>query len=182
LEKNIVINIWKNLHTFGPVNSVFFLLGANLGDRQKQLASALAGIRSEVGRIDGVSGIYESEAWGVVDQPRFLNQAVQASSGLEALEILDIVQKIETDLGRTRSEKWGARTIDIDILYFNTEIIAQERLTVPHPHIQDRRFTLLPLNELAPDFVHPKWKKTHRSLLSECPDRLEVWRFEDLGI
>jgi len=156
------------------MNSVFLLLGANLGDRQKQLAAALAAIRSRVGRIDRVSGIYESAAWGMADQPRFLNQAIEVSTDLEVLEILDAVQKIETDLGRTRVAKWGARTIDIDILYFNAEIIEQERLTVPHPHIQDRRFALLPLNELAPDFVHPERKKTHRALLSECPDALEV--------
>jgi len=164
------------MRIFGQMNSVFFLLGANLGDRQKQLASALAEIRAGVGRIDGVSAIYESAAWGLAEQPRFLNQAVEVSTRLAALEILDAVQKIETDLGRIRTAKWGARTIDIDMLYFNTEIIEQARLTVPHPHIQDRRFALLPLNELAPDFVHPKQKKTHRVLLSECPDTLEVLR------
>jgi len=173
------------MHIFGQMNSVFLLLGANLGHRQKQLASALAEIRSGVGRIDRVSGIYESAAWGLADQPPFLNQAIEVSTDLAALEILNAVQKIETDLGRIRSAKWAARTIDIDMLYFNAETIEHERLAVPHPHIQDRRFVLVPMNELAPDFVHPKWKKTHRVLLSECPDALEVLKirgFENPGI
>jgi len=139
----------------------------------------MAEIRSRVGRIDRVSAIYESAAWGMADQPPFLNQALEVSTDLEPLEILDTVQKIETDLGRIRTAKWGARTIDIDILYFNTEIIKHERLIVPHPHIQDRRFVLLPLNEMVPDFVHPKRKKTHRALLSECPDGLEVKPYFD---
>ncbi len=156
------------------MNTVYFLLGANLGEPQKQLELAEKEIRQRVGQIQRASNVYESVAWGVTEQPNFLNQVIEVTTELDALQTLDLIQSIEKDLGRVRLTKWGARIIDIDILYFNEEIIEVERLIVPHPYIQDRRFTLVPLNELAPDFIHPKLQQSNHALLSACLDTLEV--------
>jgi len=156
------------------MNTVYFLLGANLGEPRKQLELAEKEIRQRVGQIQRASNVYESVAWGVTEQPNFLNQVIEVTTELDALQTLDLIQSIEKDLGRVRLTKWGARIIDIDILYFNEEIIEVERLIVPHPYIQDRRFTLVPLNELAPDFIHPKLQQSNYALLSACLDTLEV--------
>lgn len=156
------------------MNKVFLLLGANLGNPATQLAKALEKIESQVGKIEACSSLYESEAWGVTDQPIFLNQVVLVSTTLSPLDVLDSIQAIEDNLGRVRISKWGARVIDIDILYFNHDCIQHERLIVPHPYLPDRRFVLIPLAEIAPSFTHPKLGITTVDLLTQCEDNLDV--------
>ncbi|MBD1423062.1 2-amino-4-hydroxy-6-hydroxymethyldihydropteridine diphosphokinase [Sphingobacterium chuzhouense] len=156
------------------MNKVFLLLGANLGNPATQLAKALEKIESQVGEIEACSSLYESEAWGVTDQPKFLNQVALVFTSLSPLDLLDKVQAIEDNLGRVRISKWGARVIDIDILYFNEDCIQHERLIVPHPYLPDRRFVLVPLSEIAPSFKHPKLGLTTVDLLAQCEDSLSV--------
>lgn len=159
------------------MNKVFLLLGANLGHPEAQLARALQEIESLIGKVENSSSLYESEAWGVTDQPKFLNQVVLIHTSFSAMEVLDRTQDIENRLGRVRLSKWGARVIDIDLLYFNMEYIQNERLSIPHPYLPDRRFALLPLHEIAPDFVHPTLGLDTASLLKQCADNLRVYPY-----
>lgn len=156
------------------IEGIFLLLGSNLGDKKKLLSAACSEINKQVGQVVRKSSLYETAAWGKTDQPSFLNQVVEVVSGLSAEEILTRINQIEQHLGRVRIEKWGARIIDIDILYYAHDIIDTERLVIPHPGIPDRRFTLAPLVEIAPDFIHPVLRKTNTDLLASCPDTLEV--------
>ena len=120
------------------------------------------------------SSVYQTAAWGKPDQYDFLNQAVQVKTSLSPTQVLEIILSIESDLGRQRNEKWDARTIDIDILYFGNQIINSSNLLVPHASLHLRKFALIPLVELAPDFIHPIFKKSNRVLLEECSDNLPV--------
>ncbi|MGN7889595.1 2-amino-4-hydroxy-6-hydroxymethyldihydropteridine diphosphokinase [Dyadobacter sp. 22481] len=149
---------------------VFLLLGSNLGDRPQVLAAAREAIGEQAGSIAGQSAIYETAPWGITDQPAFLNQVIEISTSLLPEDLLRIILNIEHDLGRVRYERWGARVIDIDILYFGQTVLDSARLTLPHPRIQDRRFVLAPLAEIAPAFLHPLLQKTSSQLLEECPD------------
>lgn len=159
------------------MKTIFLLLGGNLGDRNQNLAAAREYIASHIGEIKQVSSIYQTAAWGVESQPSFLNQVISISSLLSSQEILIQINEIEKKLGRKRYQKWYARTIDIDILYYGNEIIEEEDLKVPHPFLHQRRFTLVPLTEIAPTFVHPVLKKTTQELLEVCEDNLEVELF-----
>jgi 2-amino-4-hydroxy-6-hydroxymethyldihydropteridine diphosphokinase len=154
--------------------TVFLLLGANLGDRAATLQRALENIQIDLGPVLKQSALYETAAWGVTDQPAFLNQVLKVLSVLPAEEILAKTQAIETRLGRVRRERWGSRVIDIDLLYVDDTILANEKLTVPHPFLHERRFTLVPLAEIEPEFIHPVFQKTNRQLLAECTDKGEV--------
>jgi len=156
------------------VKSIYILLGANLGDRLMQLNSALSALEDSLGNIAKVSAIVETEAWGVEDQPSFLNQVIEVKTFLNPIEALEICQSIENQLGRVRSEKWGARVIDIDILYYENEHINLPNLQIPHPYIQDRKFTLIPLVQIAPEYIHPILKKSNKELLAICTDPLDV--------
>lgn len=153
---------------------MFLLLGANIGDPPSQLAKALQEIQDQIGKVEACSSIYKSEAWGVTEQPIFLNQVVLVSTPLPPISVLDCIQSIENRLGRLRLTKWGARVIDIDILYFNNINIRHERLIVPHPYLPERKFVLVPLVEIAPAFVHPELGMTTTELLTQCKDTLIV--------
>jgi len=153
------------------------LLGSNSGDRSGQLRIAIDVIEKEIGHTIAKSKIYETAPWGKVDQPHFLNQIVKIESPLLPDELLVKVQLIERKLGRTRVEKWGERSIDIDIIYFGDKIVDSSELVIPHPHIAERRFVLVPLAEISPEFIHPILQKSNTELLKECKDRLDVKEF-----
>ncbi|GAB2525113.1 2-amino-4-hydroxy-6-hydroxymethyldihydropteridine diphosphokinase [Spirosoma aerophilum] len=153
------------------------LLGANLGDRVQTLRQAVDLISERVGPVVRQSGLYETAPWGVTDQPAYLNQVLTVETALIPEDVLVQTQAIEQELGRVRLEKWGARVIDIDILYYAQLILQTERLTIPHPFLHQRRFTLVPLAEIAPDFMHPVLQKTTVELLDQCEDKGEVLPF-----
>jgi 2-amino-4-hydroxy-6-hydroxymethyldihydropteridine diphosphokinase len=153
---------------------IFLLLGANLGDRVQTLNRAVDLIVKRIGPLTQQSSLYETAPWGVTDQPAYLNQVLAVDTKLEPQELLDQTQAIEQELGRVRFEKWGARVIDIDILFYGQQILQTETLTIPHPYLHVRRFTLVPMAEIAPDFVHPVCQKTILELLNECKDEGEV--------
>ncbi|GAA4428923.1 2-amino-4-hydroxy-6-hydroxymethyldihydropteridine diphosphokinase [Pontibacter saemangeumensis] len=152
----------------------YLLLGGNLGDRISYLAQAREGIAAQVGSIVRCSKLYETAAWGNTAQPAFLNQVLEVQTPLGPAQLLEKINSLEQELGRVRREHWGARVIDIDILFYEDRVLQSQRLTVPHPQLHLRRFTLLPLAEIAPTLLHPLLGKTVRELLELCPDTLEV--------
>ncbi|GAB2802469.1 2-amino-4-hydroxy-6-hydroxymethyldihydropteridine diphosphokinase [Rhabdobacter roseus] len=160
------------------MTTLYLLLGSNLGDRPAQLQAAREQIDLRVGALRRTSALYETAPWGITDQPAFLNQALEVLTDLAPEEVLRLILDIEHELGRVRYERWGARHLDVDILYFGTKVLDSARLTVPHPRLHERRFVLVPVAELAPDFVHPVFQKTNAQLLAECPDAGEVVRWE----
>ena len=155
-------------------NIAFIITGGNLGDKKKNLESAASQIESKVGHIVQQSSIYETAAWGITDQPTFYNQVLAIQTELFPEEIMQILLQIEKDMGRVRTIKNASRKIDLDILFFNNEIIKSENVTIPHKEIPNRRFVLTPLNEISPNMVHPIFKKSIHELLNECKDKLEV--------
>jgi 2-amino-4-hydroxy-6-hydroxymethyldihydropteridine diphosphokinase len=160
--------------------TAYILLGTNLGDRFHLLHAAIDLIRTEIGSLISISSIYETAPWGVLDQPSFLNQVIAVSTHLIPAELLQVSLHIEQKLGRVRHEKWGARLIDIDMLYYEQEIILSDDLIVPHPRLHERRFTLAPLAEIAPHFLHPILNKTNEELLLICGDSSDVQRISNL--
>jgi len=156
------------------MNVSYILTGSNLGNRLEYLMNAKEAIAKTTGPVVHASSIYETAAWGLEDQPSFLNQALEIHTLLSAAALLDNLLKIEEDLGRKRDVKYGPRLIDIDILFFNNEVIEQKGLTIPHPQLHNRRFALQCLDDIAPTFVHPVFNKSVRELLVECVDFLAV--------
>lgn len=156
----------------------YLLLGSNKGNRQMNLSKARAGIEDSVGNITTYSSLYETAAWGLEDQAAFLNQAVCVRTSLSAIELLNQLKLIERQIGREPAGKWEPRTIDIDILLYGSETEQSMSLTIPHPYMAQRRFTLTPLCEIAPHIIHPLLKKNIRQLLDECPDKLQVQLFD----
>lgn len=157
---------------------VYLLLGGNLGDRQQNLEIAKMNIVDSIGEIKNTSSIYQTEAWGLENQPDFLNQVVEVSSVLEPSLLIEECLSIETRMGRIRKVHWGERLIDIDVLFIDNEVINTQRLTVPHPEIKNRRFTLQPLVELIPTYKHPVLDKTIEQLLYDCSDELQARIFK----
>jgi 2-amino-4-hydroxy-6-hydroxymethyldihydropteridine diphosphokinase len=156
------------------MNDIYLLTGGNMGDRLYNLEIAEAMIERTAGPIIKRSSIYETAAWGFTEQNAFLNQVLCITSHLNAVELLQQLLSIELELGRKRVQKMGPRGIDIDILFYGQQIISTPDLVVPHPRIAERRFVLTPLNEIAPDFIHPVYQKTVQQLLKICADPLEV--------
>jgi 2-amino-4-hydroxy-6-hydroxymethyldihydropteridine diphosphokinase len=159
-------------------NKAYLLLGTNLGDRAKHLEAARTGLSRTAGTVTELSSVYETAAWGITEQPVFWNQVVVLDTDLPPEALLAAVLAIEQSLGRERDQRWGARTLDVDILYYNDQVIQSPSLSVPHPEIANRRFTLAPLAEIAPDLPHPVLRLTQRRLLDACPDPLPVRRME----
>lgn len=151
-----------------------------MGDRKSNLEEAAALIEENIGTITKRSSIYETEAWGNKDQPSFYNQVLIVESKFSAHDIMSKILEIEKEMGRIRTVKNAARIIDIDILFYNNEIIEDSLLTVPHKEIQNRSFVLMPLNEVAANYVHPVLKTSIKQLLSQCTDPLKVIRLKEL--
>lgn len=156
---------------------VVLSLGGNKGDREKLLFRAIELLNDHFQLIK-VSKIYQTAAWGGVANGDFLNQLALISTELNPEEVLEIIQEIEKDLGRTRGEHWGDRTMDIDILYFGAKAITTDRLIIPHPFIAERKFILIPLAEILPDKIHPQTGKSSMVMLSDCQDQSEVRKWE----
>ena len=156
------------------MNTAYILLGGNVGKVSEQLDAASNFISKEVGKLIRKSAFYQTAAWGKKDQPDFLNRVVIVETKLNAADLLKNCLAIENKMGRQRTYKNAPRIIDIDILFFNKEIINQNDLQIPHPYLQERRFTLVPLNEISPAFKHPQSGKTMHQLLLECTDPLAV--------
>ena len=156
------------------MSQVHILLGGNIGEREKVFEKAISNISNTIGPIIKSSSYYETAAWGIEDQPPFLNQVIIVDSLHSPHFILNTLLEIEKSLGRIRFQKWAERVIDLDILFIETQIIETSDLIVPHPFIQERRFTLIPLVEISPDFQHPIFKKSLSELLIDCTDKLEV--------
>jgi 2-amino-4-hydroxy-6-hydroxymethyldihydropteridine diphosphokinase len=156
------------------MNQAFILLGTNLGDKRANLQQAILSISANLISIVSYSDTYETAAWGNTNQDNFYNQVIELNTELSATDLLQKLLQIETQMGRIRNQKWEARIIDLDILYFNNEIIDTENLKVPHPYLHVRRFTLAPLVQIAPEFLHPVFNKTNTALLENCSDNSEV--------
>jgi 2-amino-4-hydroxy-6-hydroxymethyldihydropteridine diphosphokinase len=153
-----------NLHT------VFLGLGSNLGERAQYLATAMSKI-SSFAIVERKSRIYETEPWGLKEQPNFLNQVVEIKTAIEPGKLLSELKKIEKQMGRKKIVRFGPRVIDLDILFYDDLILQTERLTIPHPSLAQRAFVLVPLDEIAPELVHPVEKKTIHELLQKIDSR-----------
>lgn len=157
------------------LNNVVLLVGSNMGVRLDNLNFAIEALKNAGIKITATSKRYESESWGFKGG-NFINQVIIIKTALTPIQLLDLTQTIERKAGRTRRNNVGyeSRTLDIDILFVNEQVIEHDRLKVPHPKIQERRFTLEPLNEVIPGYKHPVLFKTIEELKKECPDKSVV--------
>ena len=159
------------------MNEAYLLTGSNMGDRTANLTVANELISQRCGKVCKNSSIYETAAWGNRTQSSFLNQALYVNTPLNAFDLLSTLLSIEKELGRVRNERYGPRIIDIDIIFFNHEVINGPKLKIPHPEMQKRMFVLLPLSEIAAAYIHPLLKVSVSELLQKCDDRLAVKKF-----
>jgi len=157
------------------MNRIYLSLGSNQGNRRTNLEQALVLIGGRAGLIKARSSVYETEPWGFRSALNFYNQAVELLTDLKSAALLDTIHEIEIICGRMPvAKRYAPRPIDIDILFFNDEIIDEPTLKVPHPFLHLRRFVLVPMSEIAPDLVHPVLKRNIRELLQECSDDKRV--------
>ncbi|ASZ12076.1 2-amino-4-hydroxy-6-hydroxymethyldihydropteridine diphosphokinase [Chitinophaga pendula] len=160
------------------MNTAILLIGGNLGDRVANLQEAVSRIDRIAGKVVKTSALYETAPWGNVQQPDYLNQALEVETSLDALPLLRTLLEIETEIGRIRRQKWGARVIDIDMIFFNQEVIDLPELKVPHPRMAARQFVLVPLQEIIPHWVHPVLQEDITTLLAQCPDELPAKKLD----
>lgn len=160
-------------------NLTYVLLGTNLGNKKQNLQEVAQQLSGRAGQILKCSSVYETLPWGVADQPSYWNQVLLLQTTLLPQELLQVIHEIEKELGRQRRIRWESRIIDVDILYYNMEVIETSTLSVPHPRLASRRFTLVPLAEIAPDFVHPVLGLSNQELLNACTDTLSVIRVDE---
>ena len=159
------------------MNIIYIQIGSNIGDRKSNIQKSMLQIETKLGKICRSSKIYESSPWGYTKQKDFLNSVIKVESDFSPFKTLEILQEIENNLGRVRKKKWDERIIDLDILFFNKQIINAVNLTIPHQYIQERNFVLVPLNEIAPSYKHPRYKKSISCLLNECKDLEKVYEY-----
>ena len=158
------------------MNNAYLLIGGNLGDRLANLNNAIQKIELHCGKIISSSGVYETAAWGFTEQPPFFNQALRVETALSATELMQQLLTIELSMGRERLIPLGPRFIDLDIIYFNNEIIQTDVITIPHPRMEQRNFVLIPLNEIAPSYLHPILNTPTSTLLKQCNDESHVYK------
>jgi 2-amino-4-hydroxy-6-hydroxymethyldihydropteridine diphosphokinase len=156
------------------MEKVVLIVGGNLGNRLALIEEANFLLSQIFGNPQAFSSIYETEAWGGLSSISYFNQVLVYETNEKPQFILNSIMNIEQKMGRQRKVKWGDRNMDIDILYYGSKLINKEDLTIPHPFIQDRRFVLVPLNDVLPDFVHPILFKSHSELLDLCKDQSQV--------
>jgi 2-amino-4-hydroxy-6-hydroxymethyldihydropteridine diphosphokinase len=155
-------------------NGIYILLGTNVGDRSANLLKAKHLISRSLGSIVTESSVYKTSAWGNTNQPEFYNLVIELATTLTPHQVLTSLLSIEEEMGRVRNEKWGPRIIDLDILFWQDLVINDSNLIVPHPGIPNRKFTLMPLAELIPNYIHPEYKRTIAQMLQACSDALPV--------
>ncbi len=160
------------------MNKAYLLTGGNIGNRSDNLLTAQILIKQYCGEIVQQSSVYQTQAWGFKDQPYFFNQTLCISTSLLPEQLMETLLEIEEKMGRKREMKNGPRTIDIDILLFNDAIINLPNLTIPHMELQERRFALTPLAEIAGETIHPVIHKTIKQILYECRDTSTVYKTE----
>lgn len=153
---------------------VFLGVGSNLGDRYQNLKNAASALPAQI-ILERQSPVYETAPWGYLDQPAFLNQVWQVKTELEPGELLCELKTLETTLGRLENFHYGPRLIDLDILFYDSLILETESLTIPHPHLAQRAFVLVPLADLAPDFLHPVLQCSVACLLKKLDTRDVTW-------
>jgi len=159
----MVINIFSK-PDHSSLATVYIGMGSNIGNRESNCWDAIKRMQMKDITIKKTSSMHETEPWGLKEQPKFINMAIEAETRLSPEELLKTLKDIEKDMGRKEGVKWGPRIIDLDILFYNDILIDMENLHIPHPLLHKRDFVLLPLFEIAPDKVHPVLKKTIRQL------------------
>lgn len=155
-------------------HTAYLLIGSNVGDTKENLQNAIKQIETNCGFIYKKSALYQTAAWGNVEQPHFLNQALVLKTDMSAKKLMKQLLHIERLMGRVRTTKNAPRTIDLDIILMDETVVFSEFLTLPHPSLQERKFVLLPMASIAPTAFHPILNKTIEQLLTECTDNLEV--------
>jgi 2-amino-4-hydroxy-6-hydroxymethyldihydropteridine diphosphokinase len=157
------------------VNKAFLGIGSNLGNRRENLIIAIRRIEEVTGNALCLSSVYETEPWGFSSDTSFLNMVAGIETSLSPVALLSAILEIEISMGRIRGNKqYSSRIIDIDILIFGDLVIDEKHLHIPHSHLHERRFVLVPLCEIAPGFIHPVFNKTISSLLESCSDHSSV--------
>lgn len=146
---------------------VYISIGSNLGDREKNCAEAVRLLHLNNVHVKKQSRMYETEPWGMKDQPKFINMAIEAETDKKPEELLGVLKEIEKKIGRAETTKWGPRVIDLDILFYDDIILKTDNLEIPHPLLHEREFVLKPLCEIAPDKKHPVTGKTVKEMLNQ---------------
>lgn len=163
---------------------VYLLLGSNLGKKSENIKNAVLAIGAKIGSVNDLSSLYQSPPWGFQHEEDFINQLIVVNTSLSAQDILRHILIIETAIGRVKnkfSEVYEPRLIDIDILYYDDLVLDSDTLQIPHPQIQNRKFALIPLCEVNPDFVHPVLRICQSELLVLCQDSAKVVKIDSLS-
>lgn len=160
------------------LHTVILLTGSNLEDREENLNQASYQIAKMIGNVLKYSSLFESEPWGNKDQPAFINQALMVSTILSPEKLLQAIHNIEKGMGRTRNQKWEARIIDIDIIFYDDKVIDSVDLNIPHPEFTNRTFAILPVMEIAPEYIHPQNHLTVHEIMQASNDGGEVTKLK----
>ena len=151
----------------------YLSLGGNLGNTIEIFLNSMEILTKKVGKITQISSLYQTAAWGPIPQNDFINQVIEVETKLSAPKLMDILLEIELQQGRVRQERWGPRTLDLDIIFFGEQLISTENLEIPHPRMEDRKFVLIPMVEINPNLIHPISRKSIRQILLECKDECD---------